>query len=93
MIAQILQNLARPDHLAHCHPAETALLPHGDDESLFSTVIRGIKGRLAEARKRQSCEAVIRKAIAHLHDLSDEQLRDMGISRMDIAHVVRYGKD
>ena len=93
MIAQILQNLVRPGHLAHSQSGETAFLPHGGDESLFRAAIRGIKGRLTEIRKRQSCETEIREAIEHLHDLTDEQLRDMGITRMDIAHVVRHGKD
>ena len=93
MITQILQNLVRPSHLAHSQTGETAFLPHGGNESLFRTTIRGIKGRLTEIHKRQSCETEIRDAIEHLQDLTDEQLRDMGITRMDISHVVRHGKD
>lgn len=85
MNTQILQNLTQP--------GEIALLPHEGDENLFRATIRRIKGKLVEAYKRQSSETAIHEAIQHLHSLTDEQLRDMGISRMDIAHVVRYGKD
>jgi len=93
MIAQILQNLVRPVHLAHSQPGDTAFLPHGGDESMFKAAIRSIKGRLVEARKRHSYETEIHEAIEHLHALTDEQLHDMGITRMDIAYVVRHGKD
>ena len=42
--------------------------------------------------ERHNQEADIERAIEHLHRLTDEQLRDMGITRDDINHVVRYGK-
>ena len=93
MITQILQNLVRPRHLLHSQSSETAYLLQGSDENLFRTAIRGLKGILAEARKRQAHNTEIGKATKHLHGLTDDQLRDMGITRMDIAHVVRHGKD
>ncbi len=34
-----------------------------------------------------------RKAIAELRSLSDAQLKDIGISRGNIAHAVIHGKD
>jgi uncharacterized protein YjiS (DUF1127 family) len=93
MITQILQNLVRPRQLLHSQSSETTFPLQGGDESLFRTAIRGIRGMLVEARKRQIYNTEIREATEHLHGLTDEQLRDMGITRMDIAHVVRHGKD
>ena len=90
MIIQILQNLVRPSYLAQSE--HTSLLSHRVNESVLRVAFSGIKGRLVEALRRQSNETEIREATEHLHDLTDEQLLDMGITRMDIAHVVRHGK-
>lgn len=92
MITQILQNLVRPSHLAHSQPGNASLLSNRGEEGLIRVAISEIKGRLVEALRQQSNEAEIRVAIEHLHDLTDEQLLDMGISRMDISQVVRHGK-
>jgi uncharacterized protein YjiS (DUF1127 family) len=92
MITQILQNLVRPGHLAPSQPVDVSVLSHSGKEGLLIAAISGIKGRLVESLKQQSNETEIRVAIEHLHDLTDEQLLDMGITRMDIAHVVRHGK-
>ena len=37
-------------------------------------------------------EAEIRRAIRQLRAFSDAELRDMGITRGEIAHVVRFGR-
>jgi uncharacterized protein YjiS (DUF1127 family) len=92
MITHILQNLVRPGHLAHSQPGDASLLSHRGEEGLLRAAISAIKGRLVKALRQQSNETEIREAIEHLHDLTDEQLLDMGITRMDIAHVVRHGK-
>ena len=90
MITQILQNLVRPTHLPHS--SEASFLTHRGDESLFRAAISRVKGTLVEALRQQSNETENRKAIEHLNELTEEQLLDMGITRMDIAHVVRHGK-
>ena len=92
MITQVLQNLVRPSHLVHSQPSDVSFISHRGEEGLLRTAISGIKGRLVEALRQQANETEIREAIEHLHDLTDEQLLDMGITRMDIAHVVRHGK-
>ena len=89
MITQILQNLIRP---IQPHSSEASFLSHRGDESLLRSAITRVKGRLVEALRQQSIEAKNSEAIEHLHELTDEQLLDMGITRMDIAHVVRHGK-
>jgi len=53
---------------------------------------RVFAGRREQPKIRQARAAEDRKAIEHLQALSDAQLRDMGITRMDISHVVRFGK-
>lgn len=92
MIIQILQNLVRPSQLAHTQPGNASVLSRKSEESLLRATISGIKGRLVEVFRQRSNETEVREAIEHLHDLTDEQLLDMGITRMDIAHVVRHGK-
>jgi len=90
MLTQVLQNLVRPRYLAQ--PEHAPLLAHRGDESMLRAAISRLKGRLVETLRQQSKETEIREAIEHLHDLTDEQLLDMGITRMDISHVVRHGK-
>lgn len=93
MIAQILQNLAGPGQL-HKHQPQDAVFPtQGPNENLITRFFRDMKVKFVEARRRQIKEANLRREIDHLRGLTDEQLRDMGIARPDIAHVVRYGKD
>jgi uncharacterized protein YjiS (DUF1127 family) len=92
MNTQTLQNLVRPSDLAHPHCGEASFLSHRGDESLLGAAISRMKGRLVKVFRQQSNEIEIRESIEHLHDLTDEQLLDMGITRMDIAHVVRHGK-
>jgi uncharacterized protein YjiS (DUF1127 family) len=92
MITQILQNLVRPSHLVHSQLGDASLLSHRGEEGLLRAAISGIKERLVEALRQQSKETEIRKATQYLHGLTDEQLLDMGITRLDIAHVVRHGK-
>lgn len=93
MITQILQNLVRSSHLAHSQSSDASLLSHKGGESLLGAAVSGIKRKLVEVLSQQSNETEIREAIGHLHDLTDEQLLDMGITRMDIARVVRHGKN
>lgn len=92
MITQILQNIARPGHLLHSQPGAASFLSHSGEEGLLGAAISALKGRLVEALRQLSNETEIREAIEHLHGLTDEQLLDMGITRMDIAHAVRHGK-
>ena len=93
MITRYLQNLTGSSHFVHPH-AGTAQWPlQGSNESLFKRAIHGLKGKIVEAYSRQLRETEIQDAAEHLNGLTDVQLLDMGITRMDISHVVRHGKD
>ena len=62
-----------------------------------STVLRGWSGAIASSlvawRWRLRRERDIRSAIGALESLDDWMLKDIGIHRCQIEHVVRYGDD
>ena len=62
-----------------------------------SAVLRGWSGAIASSivawRWRLRRERDIRSAIAALESLDDWMLKDLGIHRCQIEHVVRYGDD
>ena len=93
MIKRYLQNLTDSSHFVHPHAGATQWLPQGSDAGLFKRAIHGLKGKLIDAYNRQLREIELQDATEHLHGLTDEHLLDMGITRMDISHVVRHGKD
>ena len=93
MTERILQNQAALGQFNNVDSRDTSVLLNGKRHSRFTNAIRRITDRLIAIYKRQNEEARIQQAISHLRSLTDEQLRDMGITRMDIARVVRYGKD
>ena len=92
MISQYLQNLVLPSHLAHSQSSDASLPSYKDETGLLRSVISKMRRRIIEVLRKQSKETEIREAAEHLHGLTDEQLLDMGITWMDIAHVVRHGK-
>jgi uncharacterized protein YjiS (DUF1127 family) len=63
------------------------------EDNLFQRAYRATHRYVAEKQRRYALEREIDQAIEHLHRLTDDQLRDMGITRMDIEHAVRHGKD
>jgi len=54
--------------------------------------LKSLRQRLQEASRlrRQALEE--RRAIAHLHAMTDAQLRDIGVHRGDIEYAVRHGR-
>ncbi len=51
-----------------------------------------LRRRLAEIDERIARDRDAREAIEHLESMSDAQLRDIGITRADIADAVRFGR-
>ncbi len=51
-----------------------------------------LRRRLAEINERIARDRDAREAIEHLEAMSDAQLRDIGITRADIADAVRFGR-
>jgi uncharacterized protein YjiS (DUF1127 family) len=93
MIKQILQNLVHSNNLAPRQIIESQYLLEAGDTGLLARTVRGLQHYLAESNRKQAFEAENRKSIEHLHTLSDENLRDIGITRMDISRAVRLGRD
>ena len=93
MIKQNLQNLVHSNNLVSYQLSEPQSLLEADDAGLLDRVIRGLRHYLVESNRKQALEAENRKAIEHLHTVTNEQLRDIGITRMDISRAVRLGKD
>ncbi|HKJ52730.1 MAG TPA: DUF1127 domain-containing protein [Gammaproteobacteria bacterium] len=93
MTSRYLQNPARIAKLAHNPSADNSFgLPAGLINAVEKTLGRIYRAVLEIDRKRE-LEYRNRRAIAHLESLTDEQLRDVGIQRPDIARAVRLGKD
>ena len=93
MLKRNLQNLAHSNNLVPSQLSEPQYLLETGDTGLFKRAIDVLRHYLAESSRKQALEAENRKAIEHLHTLTDEQLRDIGITRMDISHAVRLGRD
>ncbi|MCP4876241.1 MAG: hypothetical protein GY896_12315 [Gammaproteobacteria bacterium] len=60
---------------------------------ILSRAVRGLRDYVAEISRRYESEAEERKSMEHLHSLTDEHLRDIDITRMDISRAVRYSKE
>ena len=72
----------------------TMPLPADENNSgIFGEAFRQLSSYFTEAMRKQKQENNIRRDIEHLRSLTDGQLSDIGITRMDIPHVVRYGKE
>lgn len=93
MISHILQNLTNVNHYVQPHACPAQCMPQMSGEGLIKRSFHELKTKIKSAWDHQIREAEYHDAARHLHKLTDEQLRDMGITRMDIHHVVRYGKD
>ena len=72
-------------------PILSAVLP-----TRLVALVSGARRRVFESidnlRRRWMREDEERRAIAHLRQLTDAQLRDMGITREEIVHAVRFGR-
>ncbi len=93
MIKRYIQNLLQPRHFVHTQSDGSQYLPVSGDMGLLARAVRGLRDYIAESSHQHSIEAENRKAIEHLHSLTDEHLRDIGITRMDISRAVRFGKE
>lgn len=92
MIKQCIQNLSGPRYCVCSECEESHYLPVDGDWGCLAGAVRALRDYVAASFRRQARVAEDRRAIEHLQSLSDAQLRDMGITRMDISHAVKFGK-
>jgi len=90
MNIKFVQNLIHPVEVIH---GDTAWLPPKIETRLFAELPGRIGDWLAGFGRRRRMHIEYRQAIAHLQSLTDEQLRDIGIPRYDIARAVLLGKN
>ncbi len=93
MLKRNLQNLIETNKLVPCALGVPQALPQAGATGVIARSIRALLHYLAASSHKHALEAENLKAIEHLHTLTDEQLRDIGIMRMDISRAVRLGKD
>ena len=93
MNIRILPNLDDAAQVTAGRIATAPYTPRKSEPSLWNRAVRYLQHRLDAAQQSYQREAEIRKAIRHLQVLTDEQLMDMGITRLDIVRVVRHGKE
>ena len=60
-------------------------------KNLFDSIKSNVIQLQSDERKVSRLER--RRAMAELRGLSDSQLKDIGITRGDIKHSVKYGRD
>ena len=60
-------------------------------KALFNSIKDNVVQLRSEERKVSRSER--RRAVAELRSLSDDQLRDIGITRGTISQSVKYGRD
>ena len=92
MIKRYLPNLVYTYNASHSYSAESSWLFPGANSGILGRTLRHIHSYLAEVRRKQAQEYVIRRDTEHLYSLTDDQLRDIGITRMDIPRAIRFGK-
>jgi uncharacterized protein YjiS (DUF1127 family) len=69
-------------------------LPAVENFSGFlGTILRQLSSYSTETKRKWMQENTIRREIEQLGSLTDGQLSDLGITRMDIPRAVRYGRD
>lgn len=93
MNMQTIQNLLPSRHLLHSQTDGSQCLPMHGNEGLLSRVIGKFQSYFVEWNRKYHREAEIHQAIEHLQALTDQQLSDIGITRMDISAAVRFGKE
>lgn len=93
MIHRIFQNLTGPSGYARPASEEAAYLRIESGKGAIDSVMHRIRVWLARVNRERYIEHESARAIAHLRDLSDSQLRDIGITRPDIERAVRGGRD
>lgn len=92
MIKRYLPNFVYTYNVTSSYSAESSQLFLGANLGILGRTLHRIRSYLAEVRRKQEQEYVIRRDTEHLYSLTDEQLRDIGITRMDIPRAVRFGK-
>jgi uncharacterized protein YjiS (DUF1127 family) len=92
MIKRYLPNFVYTNNVTPSYSAESSWLFPGANAGILGRTLRHIRNYLAEVGRRQALEFEIRRDIEHLYSQTDEQLRDIGITRMDIPRAVRFGK-
>jgi uncharacterized protein YjiS (DUF1127 family) len=95
MIKRYIQNLLPSRHLVHAqaHDCGCRCVPDTSDTHFPAQVIHVLHQYIAEIGQTYKREAEKRKSINHLQGMTDSHLRDLGITRLDISKVVRYGKE
>ena len=92
MIKRYLPNFVYTYNITPSYSAESSWLFPGANAGIFGRAFHHLRSYLAEVRRRQVLENEIRRDTEHLYSLTDEQLRDIGITRMDVPRAVRFGK-
>lgn len=92
MIKRYLPNFVYTHDVTPSYSADSSWLFPSANAGILERSLRHIRSYLAEVRRKQAKEYVIRRDTEHLYSLTDEQLRDLGITRMDIPRAVRFGK-
>ncbi len=92
MIKRYLPNFVYTYNITPSYSTEPSWIFSGANASIFGRALHHLRSYLAEVRHRQALENKIRKDTEHLYSMTDVQLRDIGITRMDIPLAVRLGK-
>jgi len=93
MINLYLQNFVSPGKSLHGTTAGPAYPLRGGIATPLGNLVKRLRGKLVEIDRKRRSEYENRRAIAHLQSLTDAQLADVGIRRLDIERCVRHGRE
>lgn len=80
------------------HTAQSLFEVHGFTDAAArerrnASLAASIRDRLSAARTAFSKWLRYRRDVDALHRMDDRMLRDIGLTRSEISHVVRFGRD
>ena len=92
MTTQNIQNVFELRHSLHAANDDVLLRSVSSGQGFVAGVVSKLKAALANSIRQLLAADEERMAIEQLNAMTDAQLSDLGITRPDIAHVVRHGK-
>jgi len=81
------------EQLAHITEVKTMTTALTLSQNVFSKFYNSVQSFFAEIAKRKAKVRLVKKTVRQLNELTDRELRDIGLSRYDIEMVAKEYMD
>jgi uncharacterized protein YjiS (DUF1127 family) len=81
------------EQLAHITEVKTMTTALTLSQNVFSKFYNSVQSFFAEIAKRKAKARLVKKTVRQLNELTDRELRDIGLSRYDIEMVAKEYMD